>query len=433
MENKKGYIYKHTNVITNKVYIGRTVNPKRRFSNMLRNYKNCKALYKDLEQYGVENFKTEILLETEDISNLGFLEEEYINKYNSLVPNGYNLVSYDAGLTVFSDEIKQKIREARRRYLNSLTEPLKAANKKEHVFIEGYEHKHCADCGEYKLLADFGKNKKRWDGLHIYCKPCWSEYNGDHRPEKLSEEKRKASYDARKGKIKESNKKTWNDPEKKKQILENRQNSEYLIFDFEKSNPVKMAIWKSIKNENKAVIYARKCEVQEISSIVSDEFTEVNHLQGKFRSKVNLGLFFSGELVAIMTFSTPRYNKKYEYELIRFCNKLNTRVVGGASKLLKHFIKTYNPKSIISYANLRFSKGNMYEKLGFKKIGKSTANYFYVKNDVVYSRIKCQKHKLQGLLDVFDSNLTEQENMEMNGFKKVQDRGNLVYELILKD
>jgi hypothetical protein len=430
MENKKGYIYKHTNLVTNKVYIGRTVNPKRRFSNLLRNYKNCKAFYKDLVKYGVESIQTEILIETEDLSNLGFLEEEYINKYNSLVPNGYNLVSYDAGLTVFSDEVKNKIREARRKYLASLTEPLKAVNKKEHVNLDGFLHKHCANCGEYKLLEDFGKNSRRWDGLHMYCKPCWSEYNSEHRPEKMSQEDLAKSYELRKEKIKESNKKTWNDPEKKKQILDAKNSkSQYLIFDFERKDPVKMTIWKSIQNPNKQVIYARNCELKEISSIVSDVFTEANHLQGKFRSKVNLGLFYKDELVAVMTFSPPRYNKNYEYELIRFCNKLNTRVVGGASKLLKHFIKTYNPKSIISYANLRFSQGNMYEKLGFTKIGKSTANYFYVKDDVVYSRIKCQKHKLKGLLDMFDPNLTELENMEANGFKKVCDRGNLVYEL----
>ena len=47
-----------------------------------------------------------------------------------------------------------------------------------------------------------------------------------------------------------------------------------------------------------------------------------------------------------MTFSPPRVNMgsknhKQQWELVRFCNKLNTRVVGGASKLLKYFIKNW--------------------------------------------------------------------------------------------
>lgn len=428
METKKGYIYIHTNLINNKVYVGRTVNPKRRFSNMLRNYKNCVVFFKALSEYGVENFKTEIIAETEDLLKLAFLEEEYINKYNSLVPNGYNLVSYDAGLVVFSEETKQKIKDSRRKYLDNLIEPLKAVNKKEHIYIEGFEHKHCADCGEYKLLADFGKNKKRWDGLHLYCKPCWSEYNSERRPEKLTEDELRLSYESRKSKIQESNKKTWNNPEKKKQILDKKDNSKYLIFPFEKNNPIKSSIWKSIKNNNKQVIYARKCILKEITPIDSDSFCELNHLQGKFRSKVNFGLFYKDELVAVMTFSSPRYNKNYEYELIRFCNKLNTRIIGGASKLLQFFIKTHSPKSIISYANLRFSQGNMYERIGFIKVGKSSANYFYVKDNLVLSRIKCQKHKLKDLLENFYPELTERENMELNGYIRMQDRGNLVYE-----
>ena len=127
-----------------------------------------------------------------------------------------------------------------------------------------------------------------------------------------------------------------------------------------------------------------------------------------------------------MIFGKPRFNKKYDYELIRFCSKMNINVVGAASKLFKHFKINYNG-SIISYANRRFSNGNLYETLGFTKIDETKPNYFYIKGKTLLSRNKCQKHKLKNLLDNFDENLSEHENMLNNGYLKVYDCGNLVF------
>jgi hypothetical protein len=132
-----------------------------------------------------------------------------------------------------------------------------------------------------------------------------------------------------------------------------------------------------------------------------------------------------------MTFGKSRYNKKYQYELIRFCNKINTLVTGGASKIFKYFIRNYNPESLISYADLRYSKGALYEKLGFTKLKSSTPNYFYFhKNNTLklMSRVQFQKHKLKDKLDIYDPELTEYQNMLNNGYDRIWDCGNGVYE-----
>ena len=89
------------------------------------------------------------------------------------------------------------------------------------------------------------------------------------------------------------------------------------------------------------VIYARKCEVREVPSKESILFQEDNHLQGAVNAKVNLGLYFNGELISLMTFGKCRFDKKHEWEMLRFCSKLGYHIVGGAGKLLKHFEKTY--------------------------------------------------------------------------------------------
>ncbi len=130
-----------------------------------------------------------------------------------------------------------------------------------------------------------------------------------------------------------------------------------------------------------------------------------------------------------MSFGKSRYSKKYEWELIRFCNKLNYNVVGGASRLFKHFIKTYDPNNIISYCDIRVFTGELYEKLGFSYSHTSKPDYFYFKkpNYTLYSREMFQKHKLKNLLEIYDETLTEKENMFNNGYRRIWDCGNKVY------
>jgi hypothetical protein len=153
-----------------------------------------------------------------------------------------------------------------------------------------------------------------------------------------------------------------------------------------------------------------------------------NHLQGECNSKVNLGLFFENKLVSLMTFGKPRYNKNYEWELLRFCNLCNYHIPGGASKLLSFFEKHFNPKSIISYADKRWSTGNLYQKLNFKFSHNTMPDYWFWKNSEFSHRSKYQKYKMKNIKDfIFDENLTGLENMINNGFNRIFDCGNFVY------
>ena len=176
-------------------------------------------------------------------------------------------------------------------------------------------------------------------------------------------------------------------------------------------------------------IYARKCEVREVDAATASAFLDENHLQGAVNSPVRLGLYSREELVALMTFGKCRFDKRHEWELVRFCSKLNTRVVGGAGKLLWHFEKTYSPRSLATYADRRWSGGGLYRKLGFSFVRNSPPNYWYVDNMVRrYSRVKFQKHKLKRLLEKFDPGKSEAENMRDNGYFRVFDCGNMVFE-----
>jgi|TARA_R110000787_G_scaffold336_9_gene1314 hypothetical protein len=210
-----------------------------------------------------------------------------------------------------------------------------------------------------------------------------------------------------------------------------------LLHIFESEWKFKEDIWKSIINTklgNNIRIYGRKCKIKEIDTSIKNEFLDYNHLQGQDKASIKLGLFHEEELVSVMTFCKSRFDKGYQWELSRFASKLNTSIIGGASKLLKYFTRNYKPESLISYANRRHSNGNLYKQLGFSFLRDSPPNYFYFKGSDCWdlkSRQQFQKHKLEDKLEEFDRNLSEWENMKINGYDRIWDCGNSVWSLIL--
>lgn len=186
--------------------------------------------------------------------------------------------------------------------------------------------------------------------------------------------------------------------------------------------------------ENK--LYARKCEIKEVSSEVASDFLNKNHIQGNVGSTVKIGLFYNNKLVSLMTFGKERKalgskGKDGCFEMIRFCNKLNFNVIGGASRLLKYFIKTYNPKQIISYADRRWSQGKLYETLGFDFVKNTTPNYFYIVKKRRENRFKYRKDIL--IKEGFDSNKSEREIMAERKIPRIYDCGCKLYKLTFND
>lgn len=197
----------------------------------------------------------------------------------------------------------------------------------------------------------------------------------------------------------------------------------------------KLDICKSIiryklkKSNNR--IFARKCEIKEITDISEKNiFLDNNHIQGKDQSKIKIGLYYNNELVSLMTFGSARYNKKIQFELLRFCNKINTVVVGAASRLFNYFIKTYNPINIISYADKRISQGSIYEILNFKHTHDADPRYYYMhKNNYLkrYHRSNFTKDRIKKLYPDVDIINDEWNIMKSLGYDRIWDCGNKVY------
>lgn len=182
-------------------------------------------------------------------------------------------------------------------------------------------------------------------------------------------------------------------------------------------------------------IGANKCEIKRVNSVDAEKFLNDNHTQGNAVSTIRYGLYDDNDLVSLMTFSPPRLGvggkkKSYDYELVRFCNKINHTVMGGASKLLTHFIKNEGfGKTILSYADKRWSDGNLYKMLGFDYIRDTDPNYWYVKGNKRYHRFNFTKQRIKEKFENYDEQKTEKVMMEENKYLRLWDAGSKVYML----
>lgn len=149
-------------------------------------------------------------------------------------------------------------------------------------------------------------------------------------------------------------------------------------------------------------VYARNCEIRKIDKAEAAAFLEANHSYGDAACRYRYGMFLRrhtgwrsqiqlsnpdqeknteqncnirealkpGTLIAVAEFSNARKWIKGDktirsYEWTRYASLPGVRINGGMGKMLKHFIKEVQPDDIMSYADLEWSEGTVYEQLGF--------------------------------------------------------------------
>jgi len=171
-------------------------------------------------------------------------------------------------------------------------------------------------------------------------------------------------------------------------------------------------------------IFARKTKVVNLSQDESTKFLERTHIQGNYNCTVAYGLEHDGKVVACMTFGISRFNKRFNCELLRYSSELDTVVVGGADKLLQHFFKERGGVNLISYADRRWSNGNLYKQLHFKleEITQPSYSYYNVCKGRLLNRIKITKNKLTGMFG-YEDHLNVYNIMLLNGFDRIWDAG----------
>jgi len=137
-------------------------------------------------------------------------------------------------------------------------------------------------------------------------------------------------------------------------------------------------------------IYARESQIGVVSAAQTRLFLRQYHFLADVRAKYSYGLYHQGRLMALAAFSglrpMPSRGKAYQSaELLRFVSLPGFTVVGGLSRLIRHFIRQTQPDDLMTYADRDWSLGASYEKLGFTYSGITAPIHLWV-NPEDYSR-----------------------------------------------
>lgn len=158
------------------------------------------------------------------------------------------------------------------------------------------------------------------------------------------------------------------------------------IYEYEWNDPIKkekiIALLRIATGNVERKIYARQCTIKKITNKEAKVLNDKIHLQGHRNAQVTYGLYYKDELVQLMSFSKTKYNRNLksdnEWEIIRGCPGSNNIVVGGVSKLFKHFVKDYQPEKVFSYCDFNKFNGASYEALGMTYIGMTGPNKTWI-------------------------------------------------------
>jgi hypothetical protein len=176
-------------------------------------------------------------------------------------------------------------------------------------------------------------------------------------------------------------------------------------------------------------IYARKCEIQHISTAEANKFLNDNHIQGGCKSNIRLGLFFENELVGLQCYQAPNKggSSGNNWLLIRTVFFKGTQVIGGISRLFKTFLTEASPECVIDYTDRRLFEASGHHQMGFIR-DKDVAPCSYLTNGIdLFSRRHYRhwgkrhfKYKMP-----WDDALTDTENLANNGWYWVWDCGKI--------
>lgn len=175
-------------------------------------------------------------------------------------------------------------------------------------------------------------------------------------------------------------------------------------------------------------IGARECTVRELTKIESRDFFQRNHLSGTSGCKITLGLFQADKLVCAMSWGAPRFDKTADHEIIRVANLSGYVVVGGMSKLHRHYVRHHTKPGDIcmTYSDRMVGSGGVYAALGYEFRGYTKPGYAWTRGSEVISRYACQKHKLVDLPE-YSPEKSEVEIMQSRGYSRIWDSGNTIW------
>ena len=137
-------------------------------------------------------------------------------------------------------------------------------------------------------------------------------------------------------------------------------------------------------------------------------------------------MYYQDILVGAISIAKHRYNKEYDYELIRYAVNYEYAVSGGFAKMLKFAKDNGISGKLATYVDLdkRLRSKNVYELNGFKYVGLTQPSYIWVN-----SSLNClSRYQVQKLNKNYQ---TEREFMHELNYVQVYKSGSMIYEIQL--
>ena len=184
----------------------------------------------------------------------------------------------------------------------------------------------------------------------------------------------------------------------------------------------------SLMGKNKKV-HGRKTKIRSLTQPEADQFLDQHHLQGSVTARFRYALQTEGQVVAVALFSGKRKMTRNSpdytsIELMRFANATGSTVQGGLSKLIKHVITTHAPNDVMSYADLDWSYGKGYSKLGFELVEQSPPAEIWLNHETL---IRYFPHRLPAEIKALLPEPDSANKIRSLHYSRVYNTGNLKY------
>ena len=201
----------------------------------------------------------------------------------------------------------------------------------------------------------------------------------------------------------------------------------FQIFDSEFYDPRSWEAWKNVITTSLNVntkYFARKLDIITINKITADQFHHQHHIQGAANlscNSINIALENHGEIMSVM--SIQRYFGRLE--LVRYTVRGGVTIVGGGRRILAH-LKPMLTDDLWTMQDHRYAVGDTYQYLGFRRSHEVPPSYWYVESKFphkIHNKRNFRRKTLNKHLPNFNPQMTEQQNMQHNGYRIVWDAG----------
>lgn len=170
---------------------------------------------------------------------------------------------------------------------------------------------------------------------------------------------------------------------------------------------------------------ARKLSIRKISNATANDFVDTYHIQGKTGAVVaSYGAYDGDRLAAVIQYNHQRGTQ--DIELIRFCTD-GKLYAGVFSRLFKASVKEEGYTKVISFADLRYSDGGVYQKNGFVLEDTIRPDYRYIKGLKTFHKSSFTKAAISKKFGIDMTDRTEREVMVELGYRRIYDCGKLKY------